>query len=197
MEQETQKKASKKKSWISNILFIGLIAAVLFTPLGSKLKILTSKLMASFSPSVQKVEKRERLTDYQWQLTDDSNQPFNLSQAQGKVIFLNTWATWCPPCIAEMPIMQDLYNKYRDNPDVVFVFATTDPKPTVDKFMADKGYNLLAYYIQSAPPKQLASNTIPITFLIGKKGDIAIRKVGAADWNSRKVTDTIDQLLKE
>ena len=197
MEKKTTQKPNKKGSWISNIIFIGLIALVLFTPVGSKLKYWTSKLMASFTPSVQKVEKREKLTDYRWQLSDNSGQPFDLSQAQGKVIFLNTWATWCPPCIAEMPALQELYNKYKNNPDVVFVFATTDPKNTVDKFMTDKGYNLPVYYIQSAPPPQLGSNTIPITFLIGKNGGIAIRKVGAADWSSRKVTGTIDQLLQE
>lgn len=197
MAEKTTKKSDKKKSWISNIIFIGLIALVLFTPVGSKLKLWTSKLMASFSPSVQKVEKRETLTDYRWQLTDNNGQVFDLSQAQGKVIFLNTWATWCPPCIAEMPVLQELYNKYRNNPDIVFLFATTDPKPTVDKFMTDKGYQLPVYYVQSAPPQLLASNTIPITFLIGKNGDIAIRKVGAADWNSKKVNDTIDELLKE
>ena len=197
MEKKTTQKTNKKGSWIFNIIFIGLIALILFTPVGSKLKYWTSKLMASFTPSVQKVEKREKLTDYHWLLTDNNSQSFDLSQAQGKVIFLNTWATWCPPCIAEMPVLQKLYDKYRNNPDVVFVFATTDPKNTVDKFMTDKGYNLPVYYIQSAPPPQLGSNTIPITFLIGKNGGIAIRKVGAADWSSRKVTGTIDQLLQE
>ncbi len=197
MAEKTTPKTDKKKSWISNIIFIGLIALVLFTPVGSKLKLWTSKLMATFTPSVQKVEKREKLTDYRWQLTDNNGQPFDFSQSQGKVVFLNTWATWCPPCIAEMPVIQELYNKYRNNPDIEFVFATTDPKSTVDKFMADKGYDLPVYYVQSAPPQQLASNTIPITFLIGKSGDITIRKVGAADWNSKKVTDTIDGLLKE
>lgn len=197
MEKKTTQKPNKKGSWISNIIFIGLIGLVLFTPVGSKLKYWTSKLMATFTPSVQKVEKREKLTDYRWLLSDNNGQPFDLSQAQGKVIFLNNWATWCPPCIAEMPVLQELYDKYKNNRDVVFVFATTDPKNTVDKFMTGKGYDLPVYYIQSAPPSQLASNTIPITFLIGKNGGIAIRKVGAADWNSKKVTGTIDQLLKE
>jgi thiol-disulfide isomerase/thioredoxin len=196
MEEKTTKKTDKKKSWISNIVFIGLIALVLFTPVGSKLKLWASKLMATFTPSVQKVEKRETLSDYHWQLTDNNGQSFDFAQAQGKVVFLNMWATWCPPCIAEMPVIQELYNKYRNYPDIVFVFATTDPKPKVDKFMADKGYNLPVYYVQSAAPQQLASNTIPITFLIGKNGGIAIRKVGAADWNSKKVISTIDELLK-
>lgn len=195
MKQETP--AGKKKSWISNMIFIALIILVLFTPVGAKLKLWTSKLMAKFTPSVQKVEKREKLTDYHWPLTDDNNQPFNLNEIQDKVLFLNIWATWCPPCIAEMPVLQELYDKYRNNPDVAFVFATTDTKPVVDKFMADKGYDLPVYYVQSAPPAQIASNAIPVTFLIGKNGNIAIRKTGAADWSSKKVTDTIDELLKE
>lgn len=197
MEEKITKKNDKKKSWISNILFAVLVILILFTPVGTKLKLLTSKLMAKFTPAVEKVEKREILTDYNWQLTDNDGQPFNLSQTEGKVLFINTWATWCPPCIAEMPVLQELYNKYRNNPDVVFLSATTDPKTTVDNFMADKGYDLPVYYIQTAPPGQLASRSIPITFLIGKKGDIAIRKTGAADWNSKKVTETIDGLLME
>ncbi len=196
MEQKTPK-TNKKKSWISNIVFIGLIVLVLFTPVGNRLKYWASKAMATFAPSVKKAENRETLTDYRWQLTDDNGQPFDLNQAQGKVVFLNMWATWCPPCIAEMPAIQELYNKYKNNFDIVFVFATTDPKATVDKFMADKGYDLPIYYIHSSPPQQLASNTIPITFLIGKNGGIAIRKIGAADWKSKKVTSAIDGLLKE
>ncbi len=91
MEEKTTQKINKKSPWVSNIIFVGLIALVLFTPVGSKLKYWTSKLMASFTPSVQKLEKREKLTDYHWLLTDNNSQSFDLSQAQGKVIFLNTW----------------------------------------------------------------------------------------------------------
>ncbi len=197
MQEQPSIKKDKKKSLISNLIFVAVALLVLFTPVGGKLKLLTSKVMSKFTPSVQKVENREILTDYMWQLTDNDGLTFDFSQIQGKVIFLNFWATWCPPCIAEMPVIQELYDKYKDNSDIVFVFATTDPQETVNKFMANKGYSLPVYYMQSAPPRQLASKSIPTTFLIGKKGDIAIRKVGAANWNSKKVIDTIDGLLKE
>lgn len=196
MKQETNKPKNKKKSLISNIIFFGIIALLIFTPAGKQVKIWTSKLLA-FSPSVKKEESREKMADYNWQFMDDNGQPFDLNSAKGKVLFLNFWATWCPPCIAEMPSMQELYNNYKDNPDVVFVFATTDPKSTVDAFMQKNSYTLPSHYVQSAAPEQLASRSIPTTFLIGRNGEIAIRKVGSANWNSNSVHQAIDELLKE
>ena len=186
----------KKKSWILDIILFGIAVLIIFTPVGKPVKIWVNKLF-SFSPSVQNEESREKLESFDWQFADESGQPYNLNQAQGKVIFLNYWATWCPPCIAEMPSIQKLYDKYKGNPDIEFIFATTDPKETVDKFMSDNDYQLPTFYIHSTAPAQLASNTIPITFLIGKDGSIAIRKKGSANWNSKEVIKTIDQLLNE
>lgn len=96
-----------------------------------------------------------------------------------------------------MPSIQKLYNQYKDNPNVVFVFATTDPKDKVDQFMQDNNYTLPSYYIISGAPEQLESNTIPFTALIAKDGSIAIKKKGSADWNSKKVRKTIDKLVAE
>lgn len=186
----------KKKSWILDIVLLGIAILIIFTPVGKPVKIWVNKLL-SFSPSVQKEADREKLNNFDWQFSDDHGQPYNLSQARGKVIFLNYWATWCPPCIAEMPSIQKLHDKYKGNPDIEFIFATTDPKETVDKFMSDNGYQLPTYYIHSTAPPQLASNTIPVTFLIGKDGSIAIRKKGSANWNSKEVTKAIDRLLEE
>lgn len=186
----------KKKSRILDIIFYVAIAAILFTPAGKPIKIWVNKVFA-FSPSVKNEDNREVLSDYQWQFTDDNGNPFNLSEAKGKVIFINYWATWCPPCIAEMPSIQKLYNQYKDNPNVVFVFATTDPKDKVDQFMQDNNYTLPSYYIISGAPEQLESNTIPFTALIAKDGSIAIKKKGSADWNSKKVRKTIDKLVAE
>lgn len=195
MKQETKPK-NKKKSLNTNIIFFGIIALLVFTPAGKQVKIWTSKLLA-FSPSVKKEENREKLTNYNWQFVDDNGRLFELNSAKGKVLFLNLWATWCPPCIAEMPSIQELYNNYKDNPDVVFVFATTDPKSTVDAFMQKNNYTIPSHYIQSIAPEQLASRSIPTTFLIGRNGEIAIRKVGSANWNGQSVHEAIEGLLKE
>ncbi len=194
MKQDENKKKKKKRSWISDIVFVAIIAAILFTPAGKSVKVWVNKTL-SFSPSVKKEESREQLSDYNWQFADENGNPYNLSEAKGKVVFLNYWATWCPPCIAEMPSIQKLYDQYKDNPEVVFIFATTDPKDKVDEFMSDNGYSLPVYYMHTAAPEQLESRSIPFTVLIGKDGDIAIRKKGSADWNSKRVRKTIDELV--
>lgn len=186
----------KKKSWVSNGIFIGILLIIFFTPIGKELKIWVNRLL-SFSPSVEKVEKRELLTDYNWQLLDGDGNIFDLKQAKGKVLFLNFWATWCPPCIAELPALQKLYDEYKNNDDIIFLFATTDSKATVDAFMEKHNYTIPTHYIQSAPPEQLASRSIPVTFLIGKNGAIAIKKTGSAEWYSKTVLQTIEELLQE
>ncbi len=196
MEQKDNDKKKKKRSWIFDAIFYAVIALILFTPVGKPVKIWVNKLIA-FSPSIKKEENREILNDFHWQMADSNGEVFNLNEAKGKVIFINYWATWCPPCIAEMPSIQKLYNQYKDNPDVVFIFSTTDPKEKVEQFMNDNSYSLPVYYMNTATPQQLESNTIPFTVLIAKDGSIVIRKKGSADWNSKKVRKTIDELIAE
>lgn len=186
----------KKKSWIIDAILIAILALIILTPVGKPVKIWVNRIF-SFGPSITKETKRDKLSDYNWQFANSKNESFNLNDAKGKVIFINYWATWCPPCIAEMPSIQKLYNKYRSNPEIEFVLATTDPREKVEQFLQKNNYDLPISYMHSSPPNQLASNTIPITFLIAKDGEIVINKKGAANWNSKSVTKTIDQLLKE
>lgn len=191
------KEKNKKKSRIFDIILFGAAILIIFTPVGKPVKIWAGKLMTKISPSVKKEENRELLNDYEWQLMDYEGNSYNLNEAEDKVVFINHWATWCPPCIAEMPVIQKLYDKYKDNSDIVFIFSTTDPKDKVDKFMTDNNYDLPVYFMHTTAPPQLSSNSIPMTFLIGKDGGIAIKKKGSANWNSKGVHKTIDQLLKE
>lgn len=197
MQQKSDNTNKKKKrSRIFDIIFYAVLAAIIFTPVGKPVKVWVNKTLA-FAPSVKKEENRETLQSYDWQLVDDKGNPFNLKEAKGKVIFMNSWATWCPPCIAEMPSIQKLYDNYKDNDDVVFVFATTDPVDKVESFMSDNGYTLPSHYMHSTPPQQLSSNTIPYTAIIAKDGSIVVSKKGSADWNSKKVRKTIDELLAQ
>ena len=190
-----KQKEKKKRSWISDIIFLAVVLVILLTPAGKPVKVWVNKLMA-FAPSVKKEESRETLTDYNWQLVDGEGQLYNLEEAEDKVIFINIWATWCPPCIAEMPSVQALYDKYKDNPDIVFLFPTTDTPEVVHEFMQKHEYNLPTYYLHSTPPEQFKFTSYPTTLLIGKDGDIALRKKGSANWNSKKVHKEIDNLLR-
>ena len=75
----------------------------------------------------------------------------NFNDTKGEVVLLNFWATWCPPCIAELPSMQKLYNDYKDK--VRFVFVTNEDKATIEAFLAEKGYDLPIYTSVTAIPE--------------------------------------------
>ncbi len=178
------------KKMISNILFIVAIALLIYPP--SRAWIMRQ---VAFSPSVEKVEERAILSNYNWQLKGINTTDLDFETTKNKVIIVNMWATWCPPCVAEMPSLQDLYNDYKDT--VVFIFVTSEGKEIVMPFMDKNNYNLPIYNMMSREPELLSSQSIPTTFLIDKNGAIVIKKTGAANWNSKKVRKQLDELIKE
>ena len=185
---------------ISNILFWGFLI-FLFTPYGAGTK---AKLIQGvtyiktmiFSPSASSVEEREKIASLDLSLKGISNaSDINLNNLKGKVIFINYWATWCPPCRAEMPSIQALYKDYKDK--VAFVFITSDDKVKVDTYYTENNFNLPTYSAQTNPPAQINTRTLPTTFIIDKKGNLATKETGASNWNSGGVRKMLDELLVE
>lgn len=150
----------------------------------------------SFSPSVDKVEGSARIFNYNWDLDGLNTDDINFSEFKGKVIFLNFWATWCPPCVAELPYIQEFYNDYKDK--VSFVFVTSDNRETIEAFFKEKGYEFPVYQSNKNYPSELpVVNSIPRTLLIDKNGNIRVDKSGSANWNSSTFREKIDELLLE
>lgn len=189
----------KKKSPFSiasDIIFILLIIALLF-PTSRMAVVSTIKRITLFAPSAKAPENREALSEevYQWPFEDQGGSTTTLSAMEGEVVFLNFWATWCPPCVAEMPSMQKLYDDYGDK--VEFVLITNEKRKVVDAFMEKKGYDLPVYYNRSPVPEELSTGTIPTTYILSKDGKIVLEKVGAAKWNSSKVKNMLDDLIQQ
>ncbi|MCK4561873.1 MAG: TlpA family protein disulfide reductase, partial [Flavobacteriaceae bacterium] len=146
-----------------------------------------------FSMEINK-DERIKLSTYDWQLVDIQGNKVDFNTFKNKVIVVNFWATWCPPCIAEMPAFEKLYQDYKK--DVVFLFVANDDPKKVKKFISAKGYSHPVYYQLTEAPKDLLSNSLPTTYIINKGGEIVVDKTGAADWNSGKVRDLLDTLIK-
>ena len=182
------------KKWIVNGIFILGILTLLFTPLGFYVKVYVNRILAN-NPTPVEDREQQFLTSYHWKLKDSESNDFNFEEAKGQVVLLNFWATWCPPCVAEMPSLQDLYDDYGDK--ITFLFVAQDQVKKVERFILKKKYTLPVYYEVSTTPKQLFSTSIPSTYLIGKDGKIVVAKTGAADWNSSKTRELIDSLLRE
>lgn len=181
------------KKNLSNLLFLVIFGLLVFTPLGTPVKVFVQRLIA-FSPSVVSVEDTDVVGDYEWILEDMYGERVYFEDARGEVIVLNFWATWCPPCIAEMPSLQELYNAYGDQ--VKFMFVSQEEDEKIRAFLDKRGFDLPVYKPLSKIPPALYSRSIPATYVIDRDGRIRISKVGVADWNSDSVRGLLDELVQ-
>lgn len=107
-----------------------------------------------------------------------------LSELKGKVVVLDFWATWCGPCLASFPFLQQSYEKYKSNPDVVILALNTwenkegaEREALVRKFMEEKKYTFRVLFDDNAVSKY-GVDGIPTKFIIDKKGMIRFKSVG-------------------
>ena len=125
------------------------------------------------------------------------NQVINLQAQRGKVVFLNFWASWCPPCVAEMPNIHELYLNMQDE-NVIFLMVSLDQeRDKAAKFINDNQYTFPYYYPASRIPREIYSETIPTTYILDKQGRIAIREEGFADYNNQAFIQSLKILADE
>ena len=187
---------SKKNISLQNIIFIAIIILLLIPQTRQPLQVFLHKGLSYVNTS-SVIDKNERknISDKSWKLKSETNQLINLKSTSGKVVLINFWATWCPPCIAEMPSLQDLYNDYENK--VVFLFLTNEDFETVKNFKEKKDFNFEVFQPVSQAPSDLMTRSIPRTLIINKSGDIVVDESGALDWNSETVRNQLDTLLSE
>ena len=135
--------------------------------------------------------------DFNWSLQEIDGSKINLSQSKSKVIFINLWATWCPPCVGEMPEIQALYDRFKDNKNIDFYLITNDKISKIKSFIEKRGYTFPVYHSLSDTPISFRTRSIPTTFVISKSGKIVIQKTGAANWGGNKMIKIVDELIKK
>jgi thiol-disulfide isomerase/thioredoxin len=184
----------------SDVFFVGILIAFLIPQSRLQLGAWVNQIKMVFvSPSVNDTENTTTLKegDYEMVFQDLEGNNLEVSSLKGKVLFLNIWATWCPPCVAEMPSIQKLYEKYKNNDEIAFLIVSNEKSAPVEKFMKKKGYTFPAYLNKFRMPDAFATNSIPTTFVISKEGKIVVREVGASDWASESMFEIMDKLVNE
>jgi thiol-disulfide isomerase/thioredoxin len=181
-----------KKGQLSDIIWIVLILLFLFTPIGFHARVQLMRLF-SFSPKIEKQESYEIVSSYNWELTSHTGEKYNLLSSKNKVIVINYWATWCPPCVAEMPSLVSLYKDYGNR--VEFIFLAQDEMEKVKTYLTKKDYEIPVFFENTKSPKELESSSLPTTYILDKNGNIVLTEVGAADWNSQKVRELLNSLV--
>ena len=115
-----------------------------------------------------------------------------MEELRGKVIFINLWATWCPPCIAEMPAIDELSKKMGEQ--VVFLIVSMDENFKKAKdFRKRKEFSFDVYELAGSLPEMYYSQSIPSTYVISAGGKLVFTKKGMADYNTPKFQEFLNK----
>lgn len=138
----------------------------------------------------------KELFNYNFSVKTLAGETIDFNKYKGKPVFLNLWATWCGPCRAEMPSIQNLYDKVNKD-SVAFVVLSLDAADDlqkVNKYVESKGFTF-PVFIAAELPQQLQVKLIPTTFVIDKDGMFAYRKEGMADYDTKQFKKFLDKLM--
>ena len=193
----SEKKKSTKRNVIEWAVLLGFIAILYTTSLGT---LLQSRLQQAIlctgliRPSVELVTEGQPDADYAVRLASLDGETFNLADYQGKTVFINIWATWCPPCLAEMPNIHSLYQNVASD-DILFVMINVDDEPEAAvAFMERKDYTFPVYRLTHRLPPIYDSSVLPTTYVIAPNGKLITRHTGMGQYDTAEFKAFLRQL---
>ncbi|MDK2586111.1 cytochrome c biogenesis protein/redoxin [Romboutsia sedimentorum] len=144
--------------------------------------------------SLNEAQDNEKIKALDFVLYDQYGKEHKLSDYKGKTIFLNFWATWCPPCREEMPYIEELYSEYNKNNDDVIILGLASPnlgnevsQSNIEKFLKDENYTFPVMFDEDGSlTYKYGINSFPSTFIIDKEGYIKQYVPGAMDKETMK-----------
>lgn len=196
--ETTDKKKSTRRSFIE----WGLIAAVALTlyftgyhtqVIGTMQRGLLATGLITPSLSIDYDDLRDASSEFYFADSDYRIQ--SLAQFEGKVVFLNIWASWCPPCIAEMPSIANLYEEYKDRDEFVFLLVSMDEDfADAERFMKSRDMDMPIYHFRNRDRSVYTSDLLPTTYVITPDGKIAMEKAGMAKYDTRAFKEFLEEL---
>lgn len=148
----------------------------------------------NYKPEVENKTENNKVKALDFTLYDQYGKEHKLSDYKGKTVFLNIWATWCPPCKAEMPHIEELYNEYNKNNEDVIILGVSTPnlgnegdEKHISQFLKDNEYTFPVLFDNNADLIYGYSiQSFPSTFIIDKEGYVREYVPGAMDKETMK-----------
>ncbi len=184
------------KKHLVNILLVTFLLVMLFVPAAKAFMLQGLMEIGLFKPDAAAAAQPGPPANLSGiRFKDIKGKVVDLESLKGKVVFLNFWATWCPPCLAEMPSINKLYSRFKDDPNVVFILVDADSElGKAQQFMDKKKYGMPVYAVASDIPEQLFKGSLPTTIVFDKLGRVTFNEEGAANYAHQKFVDFIGQL---
>jgi len=162
-------------------------------------------MQTSLLPSEKSNKTTGALSKYKGQLrpddftlTDIKGVSHSLSQYRGNVLIVNFWASWCPPCVHEMPSMSALKGKFRDDSLEILAINLGEKSEDINEFLKKHPVNFpILLDPEQKIPKQWNVFAFPTSYLLDKDGVIRFSVAGGVDWASKEITEKVNQLLEE
>jgi peroxiredoxin len=140
------------------------------------------------------LREKRRIRDFTLQTADGRS--ITLSQLKGKVVFLNFWATWCPPCRSEMPSMEMLYQRYKQNGLELIALDIMEKPSQVQAFMQEYAYTFpVVLDTRGEVSNQYGIQAVPATFIIDRDNTIIFSAVGTRNWSTPGIFAAFERLL--
>jgi thiol-disulfide isomerase/thioredoxin len=184
----------KNGSTILMLVFVG----VLFVSPDAKSFVLR-QLMATglFNASMDR-KSSDVPSANDFDFTDENGTVHSTASLRGKVVFINFWASWCPPCRAEFPSIETLYTRFKDTPDLFFLTINEDSDPGKGRAYLDKeNFSVPLYTAYSNIAVEMYTGTLPTTLVLDKNGKIRLHHTGFANYTSGKFVKQIEELIHE
>jgi thiol-disulfide isomerase/thioredoxin len=195
LRQKIDKSIYKKAG---NYIFLGLLLVLLFNP-NAKAWLLRQVMSTGlFNAGIKKeataVNKTNSLANFSYR--DEKGNVLSTVNLKGKVVFINFWATWCPPCRAEMPALNDLYNKLHADDRFVFLFLNEDNDPQkAASYLQSNGFAMPLLSSSGSVPSEIYSGSLPTTIVLNKDGQIVYKHEGIAKYNTTEFIQQLKDLL--
>ncbi len=182
-----------KKNIIEYGLFALVVLGIYFSGLHTEIIGFAQRgLLATgaMNPDVEQIQKNAETSelgatkaDFRMKLVNSKGEKVSMEQYRGKVIFINFWATWCPPCVAEMPGINEMYNAIDKDKIEVLMISFDRKFEKAIQYKNKNNFNFEVYTPASAIPSMYESQSIPTTYVINSKGELVFTHKGMADYN--------------
>ncbi len=193
---------NKPKSYFKitgNILFYGLLLFFIFNTNAKSWVLQQLVAVGLFKADIKKegVQKSTGAVNTNFSFTDINGKVTSTANLKGKVIFINFWASWCPPCRAEIPSIDELYKKLKNDNRYVFIFINEDEDKTkAIKFIEDNHFTIPLHSSTGVVPNEIYSGSLPTTIVIDKSGKIVLNHQRMAGYNTNEFTKQLQALTK-
>lgn len=193
-DNPTGNKFLTKANLINGIIIVAL-AVLVFVPSAKALLMRSLMSVGLFRVDVSAAAPVPKQSTIDIAFRDASGKNISLKQLKGKVVLLNFWATWCPPCRAEMPSLNSLHQKLKADTNIVFIAVDADSKlKEAAQFMTKYDYHLPLYEVMSDVPESVYGGNLPTTLIFDKEGAIVFRHEGMANYDTEKVKGFLQKL---